>query len=101
MCVGTVLGLPYSVPWRLIGESVRVTVTDSEVRVHHAAREVAVHAALSGRRQRAIDPAHYAGIAGADGRYAAARSANERPPAAPSSLLRPLRDYETLVGGGF
>ena len=91
----------YSVPWRLIGESVRVTVTDSKVRVHHAAREIAVHATLSGRRQRTINPAHYAGIAGADGHYTAARSANDPPPVASSSLLRPLRDYETLVGGGF
>jgi hypothetical protein len=67
----------------------------------HAAREVAVHATLRGRRQRAIDPAHYAGIAGTDGRYTVARSANEPPPVASSSLLRPLCEYETFVGGGF
>jgi transposase len=100
-CMVEIDGNAYSVPWRLIGESVRVTVTDTEVRVHHAANEVAVHATLSGRRQRAIDPAHYAGIAGADGRYIAARSAEGPPPMSPSSLLRPLGEYETLVGGGF
>jgi transposase len=45
----------YSVPWRLIGDSVLVTVTDTAVRIHHAGREVALHATLSGRRQRAIE----------------------------------------------
>lgn len=100
-CMVEIDGNTYSVPWRLIGESVRVTVTDRQVRVHHATGEVAVHATLSGRRQRAIDPAHYAGIAGADGRYAATPSPNEPPSLASSSLLRPLREYETLVGGGF
>ena len=34
----------YSVPWRLVGERVRVTVTAQTVRVFHGAREVAVHA---------------------------------------------------------
>ena len=34
----------YSVPWRLIGESVRVLVTAEVVRVNHAGREVAAHA---------------------------------------------------------
>jgi transposase len=100
-CMVEIDGNSYSVPWRLIGESVRVTVTDSEVRVHHAAREVAVHAALSGRRQRAIDPAHYAGIAGATGGYTAVPSANESTAVASSSLLRPLHEYETVAGGGF
>jgi transposase len=98
-CMIEIDGNAYSVPWRLIGESVRVTATDSEVRVHHGAREVAVHPTLSGRHQRAIDPAHYAGVAGGAG-YTAARPADEPAPVA-SSLLRPLREYETLVGGGF
>jgi hypothetical protein len=91
----------YSVPWRLIGESVLVTVTNRVVRVHHAGREVAVHAALSGRRQRSIDTRHYAGVVGAGGRYSVCPPANE-PSAGPvSSLLRPLAEYEALLGGGF
>lgn len=100
-CMVEVDGNAYSVPWRLIGESVRVTVTEETVRVHHGAREVALHAALSGRRQRAVDPAHYAGIARSDGR--ASLPAGEPMPAAPAapSLLRPLAEYEALIGGGF
>ena len=91
----------YSVPWRLIGDSVLVTVTDTAVRIHHAGREVAVHATLSGHRQRAIDPAHYAGVAGANGRYAATPPLPSVPATAPASLVRDLGEYEALLGGGF
>jgi transposase len=102
-CTVEVDGNHYSVPWRLIGESVRVTVTEQAVRVHHGAREVAVHAVLSGRRQRAVDPAHYAGVAGAEGRYTRTAPVDELAPssAATPSLLRPLGEYEALIGGGF
>jgi hypothetical protein len=71
------------------------------VRVQHAGREVAVHAALSGRRQRSIDSAHYAGVAGANGRYSVCPPASELSAAPASSLLRPLDEYEALLGGGF
>ena len=91
----------YSVPWRLIGDSVLVTVTDTALRIHHAGREVAVHATLSGHRQRAIDPAHYAGVAGANGRYAATPPLPSAPATAPASLVRDLGEYEALLGGGF
>jgi Glycosyl transferase family 41 len=91
----------YSVPWRLIGDSVLVTVTDTAVRIRHAGREVAVHATLSGHRQRAIDPAQYAGVAGANGRYAATPPLPSVPATAPASLVRDLGEYEALLGGGF
>jgi hypothetical protein len=42
----------YSVPWRLIGESVQVVVADGRIRVCQAGQEVAVHAETTGRRQR-------------------------------------------------
>jgi hypothetical protein len=80
---------------------VLVTVTDTAVRIHHAGGEVAVHATLSGRRQRAIDPTHYAGVAGANGRYAATPLLPSVPAAAPASLVRDLGEYEALLGGGF
>ena len=86
----------YSVPWRLIGERVRVTVSDVAVRVHHGRGEVAMHAVIGGRRQRVVDPDHYAGIAATD-RGIAGESA--RPPA--DDLARSLTEYETLIGGGF
>jgi hypothetical protein len=100
-CTVEIDGNAYSVPWRLIGDSVLVTVTDTAVRIHHAGREVAVHATLSGQRQRAIDPAHYAGVAGANGHDAATPPLPFAPAAAPASLVRDLGEYEALLGGGF
>ena len=51
-----------SVPWRLIGERVRVTVADGWVRVFHAGREVAAHPEAAGRRRRVAEPAHFRGV---------------------------------------
>jgi transposase len=95
-CMVEIDGNAYSVPWRLIGERVRVTVTDTAIRVHHGTCEVARHAVIGGRRQRVVDPAHYAGIAATN------RIIESAPASAPpSDLLRALADYETLIGGGF
>jgi transposase len=84
----------YSVPWRLIGESVQVVLSDGWVRVLHAGREVAVHAETTGRHQRVTDPAHFQGVAGA------ARPAILAEPM-PAALLRPLAEYESLLGGSW
>jgi len=78
----------YSVPWRLIGEQVRVEVTADHVRVFHAAKEIARHPYSLGRRQRILDRQHLTGIVGA-----ASRLSPER------ALLRPLSEY-ALTGGG-
>ena len=101
-CAVEVDGNAYSVPWRLIGERVRVTVTAETVQVFHGAKEVAVHRASPGRRQRVVDPAHFEGLMGR----------RERPPRHDQAttprlalrapvLLRSLAEYEALVGGGF
>jgi hypothetical protein len=92
----------YSVPWRLIGESVRVAVDAGTVRIDYAGREVAVHARRSGRRERAREPAHFEGVSGVGGAHRA-RAVDEtaRPDIRPSSLLRPLAEYEALAGGAF
>jgi hypothetical protein len=60
--------------------------------------EVAVHPECAGRRQRIVEPAHFAGLSQI---RPATRSAPplEGPPAA--ALLRPLHEYEQLVGGGW
>lgn len=91
----------YSVPWRLIGERVAVTVAAGEVRIRHGVRVVAVHPQEQGRRQRIIDLAHLEGVAGRDG--AVRRTAVETPSIdpAPPALLRPLAEYEAVAGGRF
>jgi Mu transposase, C-terminal domain len=78
----------YSVPWRLIGESVQVVV------VRHAGQVVADHALCAGRCQRIVDRAHLAGVVGASGPV-------RLPASPPPTLLRPLAEYEALVGGGW
>jgi transposase len=100
-CAVEIDGNAYSVPWRLIGETVRATITDGVVRIYHASEEVAVHSACSSRRQRVIDPAHFQGLAGL--RPSSARPGDLAASAAnvPPALLRPLGEYELLVGGGF
>jgi len=101
-CVIEVDGNAYSVPWRLIGESVRVTIAGGLLRVSHGAAEVAVHARREGRCQRIVDPAHFRGVAGFGGpvRQVPAAAAVATVPAEPA-LLRPLAEYEHLVGGGW
>jgi transposase len=97
-CAVEVDGNSYSVPWRLIGERVEVTVGDGRVRIRHAGQEVAAHAETAGRRQRIVDPAHFHGVAGAARPAAAAPQAAE--PSEPA-LLRPLAEYEIVAGGGW
>lgn len=92
-CTVQIDTISYSVPWRLIGESVRVIVAEGRVRIQHAGAEVAVHAETAGRRQRVIDPRHFHGVAGA---------APPAPAAVPQpSLLRPLAEYERAAGGAW
>jgi transposase len=91
----------YSVPWRLIGERVAVTVAAGAVRIRHGLHEVAVHQQAQGRRQRVVERAHLDGVAGRDG--AVRRDVVEMPSteAPPPALLRPLAEYEAAVGGHF
>lgn len=72
----------YSVPWRLIGETVRIEVTAEQVHIFLGAGEVARHPYTVGRRQRIIDRQHLLGIVGAGARIAPERA-----------LLRPLSAY--------
>jgi hypothetical protein len=88
----------YSVPWRLIGERVAVTVAGGFVRIRHGTSEVAAHRQAEGRRQRIIDGAHLAGVA-AGGHGPPAETPAAQTPA--PSLLRPLAEYEAVVGGTF
>jgi transposase len=98
-CAVELDGNSYSVPWRLIGETVEVVVGDGRVRIRHAGREVALHAETSGRRQRIVDPAHFHGVAGTARPNAAA--VPEAAAALEPALLRPLAEYEIAVGGGW
>ncbi|HJZ31102.1 MAG TPA: IS21 family transposase [Hyphomicrobiaceae bacterium] len=87
----------YSVPWRLIGETVQVVVAGGRISIRYCGSEVAAHAETTGRHQRVIDPVHLAGIA----RPRLLAPAEVAPTPAEPELLRPLGEYEQAIGGGW
>ena len=89
----------YSVPWRLIGSSVTARIEAGEVLILHAGAEVARHAERRGRRERAVDRAHLAGVIAGELKDAITPAGVLRP--APGELLRPLAEYEQAVGGAW
>jgi len=94
----------YSVPWRLIGLAVTVEVSEASVRILQAGAEVARHQPASGRRQRVIDARHLEGVVGLyPSRPVPTASGADTPvPAVPApDLLRPLAEYEAVLGGGW
>jgi len=88
----------YSVPWRLIGETVTVLVNE-QVRILHAGQEVAMHTRLAGQRRASLQREHLLGIIGTEPRPAP--SAVDVLSAAWPELLRPLQEYEAITGGGW
>jgi transposase len=94
----------YSVPWKLIGEAVTVVVCEREVRVLYAGEQVACHAQSPLRRVSVIERSHLAGIVGAQfsGMSWLPRTPAPPPePETPAELLRPLEQYEAMLGGGW
>ncbi len=90
----------YSVPWRLIGETVRVVVAGGRVAIEHGGTQVAVHPESAGRRQRLVEAAHFAGVSQRPTPAPPAGTPTPRPAPA-ADLLRPLREYEQAIGGGW
>jgi transposase len=83
----------YSVPWRYLGETVRVQQQGERVTVHYGAAVIAEHLVVVGTRVRRVDPAHLVGIT------ARTRLAiGAEPPPVTASLLRPLTEYAVAVG---
>jgi transposase len=97
-CVIEIDSNAYSVPWRLIGESVRVVIVGGMLRVSHAGCEVAVHRRCFGRCERVMDPVHLDGVVGFGPKARAGIAPGSEPTSSPE-LLRPLLEYERLVGG--
>lgn len=92
----------YSVPWKLIGETVTVVVSARHVRVLYAGNEVACHAQSPLRRCSVVDRSHLAGIVGAQFASMSWLPRSPAPqPSVPAELLRPLEQYEAMLGGGW
>lgn len=93
----------YSVPWKLIGESVTVVVAERQVRVLYAGQDVACHAQSPLRRTTVIERTHLVGIVGAHlaGVSWLPKVAPPPPATVPAELLRPLQEYERVLGGAW
>jgi transposase len=83
----------YSVPHRLVRETVDVEISEQMVRIFRGTTLIATHQRAHEPHARVIDPAHYDGLWRLAG------------PAAPSpapltTLGRSLDDYAALIGGG-
>jgi hypothetical protein len=67
------------------------------LRVSHARREVAVHRRCLGHFERRVDPLHFQGVVG----FHLKTAFMPRPTAAIADpeMLRPLIEYEQLIGG--
>jgi transposase len=98
-CVVGVDGNAYSVPWRLIGESVRVVITGDQIRISHGGREVAVHHRRSGRFERVVDAVHFDGVVGSGSKAPLMTASAACEAVGAGELLRPLLEYERAVGG--
>ena len=83
----------YSVPWRYLGETVRVQQHGERVTITYGAAIIADHHVAVGTRVRRVDPAHLVGITA----RAPGEASGERVlPAA--TLLRPLAEYGIAAG---
>ncbi len=91
----------YSVPWRLIGESVTVLVAERQVCVFYAGALIACHAQSLSRRCSVIERSHLIGIVGAPGHRGVVPGPHNVPDAAATELLRPLSEYESILGGAW
>ena len=92
----------YSVPWRLIGETVEVVVAGGRIGIRHHGEEVASHGETTGRRQRIIAAGHLAGIIRRPPLVASEPPTGLKPAATiEPELLRPLSEYEQAAGGGW
>lgn len=88
----------YSVPWKLISETVSVSVIEETVQISFGGQNVAVHPRSLGRHQFIRCPGHFDGIfrqRPLDG------DIKEAPEPALPALLRPLSVYDELIGGGW
>jgi hypothetical protein len=91
----------YSVPWRLIGETVQVVVAGGRVSIRHHGSEVASHGETAGRHQRVMDAAHLVGIIGRPQSVMNEPPAGRLPAVSEAELLRPLSEYEAVAGGNW
>src|SRR5258707_11294252 len=91
-CVIEIDSNAYSVPWRLISETVRVGIAGGMLRVSHTGHEVAVHHRRNGRFERVVDPPHFDGIVSSAAKTHTVMAPFPYP-IRPPELIPPLLEY--------
>lgn len=91
----------YSVPWQLIKRQVMIRIEGEEVKIFDNDEEIACHPMCYGKRQRVILPHHLTGIIGSSwtDRHFSRVETNPIQKIQSNELLRPLSEYETVLGG--
>lgn len=93
----TITGVPPFAAARELIRKVQAVIAGDTLRISHAEREVATHRRRPGRFERSVNPKHFDGVVGFGGKTSVA------PPTSTTidtpELLRPLLEYEQLVGG--
>jgi hypothetical protein len=89
----------YSVPWRLVGQTVQVRQVGDRLEVCHGEARVAQHMVASGRGAQVVDPAHHAGMP-----YGPSSQARQKPQVhlrvlPPAVETRALSSYQALLEG--
>jgi hypothetical protein len=92
----------YSVPWRLIGQTVTVVRVGGHWQISHRGQLVAEHPVLAGRYQLSVKPEHGPGAAARNARKRYSDGAANEPNAAAADLLhavevRDLAIYEQTL----
>jgi hypothetical protein len=92
----------YSVPWRLIGQTVEVVRVGGSWHFHHRGQLVAEHAVLAGRHQLSVKPEHGPGAAARNARQRYASPAPVPDPTPPPERVetvevRDLAIYDQLL----
>jgi transposase len=80
----------YSVPWRLIGQTVEVVRVGERWQISHRGQVVAEHPVLAGRHQLVVDPAHGPGAAARNTRKRFSDAVGHAPSATPAQTATAL-----------
>lgn len=89
----------YSVPWHYIKETVTVQVQGNHVQVLLGCDEIASHVLCEGRGKRSMNSGHLSGVVAAEWLCGPQKSQDQK--RSEAEFLRPLKEYEDALGGGW
>lgn len=92
----------YSVPYRFIGQRVSVLLDQGQVEIRLSGEIIATHPVCRGRREWVVAPKHLEGVVTGPSAWGPTDDAPiEEEAVNDGELLRPLSEYEAVVGGAW